>query len=508
MIALFGLALTSAFAQDDPAALGPGEGRAVTYREALQLSVVNNITVTGASASRDRAEGTLLGSQGQFDPFYSLSASRGRSRTQGFAPGFGTPFTTQNDDWSVNQALSTTLPTGTDLSVSANTSNQETQFLEIGGGLFDGQQGFNAFTTRANASLTQQLLRGVWFRYNVQNVTQARNNLDIAELDLEKQRQEALYQAAEAYWSWVYQYQLWQIGLESVAVAEEGLRVGQLQVESGQLARVEATRLEAALVQAQQSAIDAENASERAANTVLMVMGQSPEQIVLPATAPGEVPDLVDLDVEQAIQVALEQNFDLQLARKNLEQAELGVSFAKHNRLPSLEATASAGVASQRCPEGFESNTCRLGNAASTIGGLFEEDRQPFWTVSGTFSVPLGNRAARGQQQEAEAQRSQREQELAAQVRQVTADVEQQVLALRSARQQTELADANLRLAVETLAAEEALDAAGRNLRRDVLEARTELDRARANAAKARTDYRLAQAQLLKLQGQLTEAVP
>ncbi|MEN0064720.1 MAG: TolC family protein [Myxococcota bacterium] len=501
MISVLGLVFAAAFAQDT----APRESRAVTYREALQLSVINNMTVTQARTSRDQAEGTLTGSRGQFDPRYSFDVSRGRSRVQGFINGTDIAFITETDTWSVGQSLSSTLPTGTEVSASLNTDNNSIEFFGDGA---DQRGNLETYTTRGNLSITQQLLKGVWFRYNVQNVTQAQNALDIAELELEKRRQEALYQAAEAYWNWVYQWQLWEISLESVSVAEEGLRVGKLQVESGQLARVEATRLEAALVQAKQAAIEAENVAERAANAVLMVMGQSPDERVLPATPPGEVPDLVDLDAEQAIDVAMAQNLDLRLAEMNLDQADLALSFAKHGRLPSLSATATTGVGSQRCPEGLGPGDCGVGNAASTFGGLFEDDRQPFWEVSGNFTVPIGNRAARGQQIEAEARRVQREEELEAQVRQVAADVEEQVLALRSARLQTELADANLQLAIETLAAEEALDDAGRNLRKDVLEARTELDRAKADAAKARTDYRLAQAQLLRLQGQLTEAVP
>lgn len=508
MIALFAAALA---AQPPEPQLDVVDGsRAVTYAEALQVSLAHNVGVTQAVASRAQAEGGLVGSRGQFDPRYSFDVSRGYSRVQGFAANLGFPFSNTSDTWQMSHSLSSTLPSGTDLSASVSTNNNQTSFLLLGGSL-PGQQGSldtNSTTTNANVRITQQLLRGVWFRYNVQNVSQARSALDIAEVELEKQRQEALYQAAEAYWSWVYQYQLWQIGLESVRVAEEGLRVGRLQVESGQLAKVEATRLEAALVQARQAAIDAENASERAANAVLMVMGQSPDQLVLPATPPGEVPDLVDLDVDMAIEVAMAQNLDLRLAQLQLDQADLALAFAKHGRLPSLSASAAAGRASQRCPGDFAGDDCREGGALSTFAGLFEDDRQPFWTVSGNFTVPLGNRAARGQQFEAEARRSQREQELQAQTRQVAASVEEQVLALRSARLQTELADANLRLAAETLAAEEALDAAGRNLRRDVLEARTEHDRAKADAAKARTDYRLAQAQLLKLQGQLGQDVP
>jgi outer membrane protein TolC len=149
-----------------------------------------------------------------------------------------------------------------------------------------------------------------------------------------------------------------------------------------------------------------------------------------------------------------------------------------------------------------------VGNALDAVGGLFAGDNQPFVQVGGVFTVPLGNRAARGTRASAEGVVYQRGRELEDLQRTVSAQVEEQVRALQSARQRMELADTNTRLAQQTLEAEEALASAGRLIQKDVLEARTELALARAEAAKARTDYRLAQAQLLKLQGQLTEQTP
>ncbi|MBW1881513.1 MAG: TolC family protein, partial [Deltaproteobacteria bacterium] len=87
------------------------------------------------------------------------------------------------------------------------------------------------------------------------------------------------------------------------------------------------------------------------------------------------------------------------------------------------------------------------------------------------------------------------------------AQVEQQVRLLSQARRRVELVDINQRLAEETLSAEEALEQAGRSIQKDVLEARTEVHRARVEAAKARADYRLAQTELLRLQGQLDVAL-
>ncbi len=460
----------------------------LTYEDALSGAVSRNVALMSARASLDAAEGQLRASRGIFDPSYTLDSRwETRLRERGFFQ--GAAFASDSTDWTVLQSLGGQLATGTDYSV-----NVSLRRLLFSGGFQDTD--LDNFNGDVNVSVTQELLRGIRFRYNVQNVSLAGNNLGLAELDLEKQQQEVLYQAAEAYWSWAYQHELHEIARDSVAVAEEALRVGQLQVQSGQLAPVEATRLAAALVQARKNAIDAGNLAEQAANAMLLAMAESPSQAVRPVTAPGDVPSVMDLEADKAVQVALTQNLDLLINRKSLDQAMLEVANARHGLLPTLSATATAGVRSLE--EG----------ALDAVTGLAGENNQPSYSVRGVFNVPLGNRAARGELSRLSAVLAQREQELRGQERQIAAQVEEQVRALQSARQQMDLADANVQLAEETLAAEEALASAGRTLQKDVLEARTEVDRTRAEAAKARTDYRLAQALLLKLQGQLTEQMP
>jgi len=469
-------------------ALAQEDGRPITYDEALRTAVENNPTLATARMARQQAEGGVTSSQGQFDPTYTLDGSYRRSTSQGFFQGF--PFSSRSQTWNINNQLSGSLGTGTSYALNAGLDRNLSTFItefQPGQGT---EQTQDVFTSNLNVSVTQQLLEGVLYRYNIQNVTRARQQLTTAELTELKAQQDALYTAAEAYWNWVYTVELRRIAGESVSVAEEALRVGRLQVENGTLAPVEGTRLEAAMVQSQQSELEAVTTAEQAANTLLLALGESPNQPVVPATPAGDVPP-DEIDVDAAIDVALAQNVDLMVSRANLELAELDLANSKHALLPSLSATGSAGVAAQDDTSG------------SAIGGLVDADNQPFLSIAGQFSVPLGNRAARGSRESNAATVSQRKRELADLERSISAQVEQQVLMLQSARRRMELSDANLRLADQTLEAEEALASAGRNIQRDVLEARTELDRAKADAAKARTDYRLAQAQLLRLQGQL-----
>jgi outer membrane protein TolC len=476
----------------------------LTYAEVLQGAVANNGLLKASEFARAQAAGQVLFAQGAFDPFYTLDGSLRRSRNLGFFQGF--PFESTSRTWQIDQSIEGTARTGTGYNARLNIGRDLSDFT-TDFGLGSETQRQDAFTATGTFTLSQQLLRGIRFQYNVQNVTLARAELTAAELAVESQRQEALFAAAQAYWNWVYQDALRAIAHDAVAVAQEALRVGELQVERGQLAPVEGTRLQAALVQAQQDALDAENLAEQAANLVLTTIGRNPGDHIMPATPPGDVPP-TELDPVKAVEVALQQNLDLALARQQLDTAGITLANAKHGLLPTLVASGTAGVGSQRCPPGTDNEDCVVGNAFDAVGGLFAGDNQPFVQVGGVFSVPLGNRAARGSRDTAEGVVWQRGREVEDLQRTVAAQVEEQVRALQSARQRMELADTNTRLAQQTLEAEEALASAGRLIQKDVLEARTELARARAEAAKARTDYRLAQALLLKLQGQLTEQSP
>lgn len=480
-------------------------GRPLTLLEVLRGAAEESGGVLVSAAERDRAAAAVLGARSAFDPVYTGGLSVVPStRVRGYSGGFLADLETRA--WSIDQTIGGTTPTGTSYAFGFDLArNTQTTTLALGG--VSSVELYDAYSATTYLSVSQEILRGFRLAYNLQNVTRARNGLTEAELALEVERQGALLAGAQAYWTWSYAVQAEQIAAEATAVSEEALRVGRVRVERGQLAPVEATRLEAALVQARQEEIDARNTAEAAENTVLTIIGADPAEDVVPATPPGDVPAL-ELDPARAIEVARAQSLDLALARQRVASAESELRNARHGLLPSLALNAEAGVGSLRCPPGTSDETCTVGDAFGAIGGLVADDHLPYYAVGGRLTAPIGNRRARGARDDATGLVTQREAELALLERQTDAAVEEQVRALASARARMELADANLRLAEETLAAEEALSAAGRVLQKDVLEARTEVARSRVDAARARTDYRLAQAALLALQGQLSASQP
>jgi outer membrane protein TolC len=181
-----------------------------------------------------------------------------------------------------------------------------------------------------------------------------------------------------------------------------------------------------------------------------------------------------------------------------LAAAELTRSNVRHGRLPSLSATAEAGVSSTHDREQ---------SGDEVLQGLGETAR-PYWAISSNFSVPLGNRSARGEAASAASDVHIRQNELEELTRSVSSNLQAQVRMLMSSAQRVSLAEANVRLAEATLRAEEERVREGVRIHKDALEARNGVAQARAAAIKARIDYRLAQVELLHVQGQLTVELP
>lgn len=469
--------------------------RPITYEEALRAALEANALVLGAQASVDQAEGSLMASRGAFDPVFFAIGEASRASYTDFAP---SPFRANERRWDIAAGFAGDAPTGTSWAVQGDVGYfseyvDPTEFPGVS------VTDVNGYGSAISAEITQHVLEGSRLAYNLQYVTIARQGVDRARLDLDRQRQQVLADTAGAYWTWVYTTRLAEIADEAVVVAEEALRVGRLRVQAGDLAPVEQTRLEAALVQAQADQIRARNEAVTAANALLLLMGEPPAGDLLPATNAEDVP-AVDIDPAKAVEVAVAQNLDLALARADVDIARTELKAARHATLPTLSATLQGSVSSP----GYETATGEPPATASrAVSDLFNDERQPGVALIGELEVPLGNRAARGARDRATASVYAAELTLAETERQVRAAVDAQVRTLQSARRQVELADANLRLAEETLRAEEALSRAGRIIQKDVLEARDAVERARAEAVRARTDYRVAQVELMRLQGQL-----
>jgi outer membrane protein TolC len=135
------------------------------------------------------------------------------------------------------------------------------------------------------------------------------------------------------------------------------------------------------------------------------------------------------LSVDEALRQALDQRADLKAAKVQVRAAELSVSAARSERLPSLSVNADYGV---------------IGVNPAQSHGTF--------SVTGTLRVPLweGGRAG-GSREQATAALTQRQAELEDLKLEVEGQVRKAYLDLEAAASQVEVSQKNVQVAKETL---------------------------------------------------------
>lgn len=487
------MTLTFALLLSAAASAAPGS---LSYEEAIALAEENNPSIRRSEATVSSAEGGLTAARGAWEPRLTLG---GRYSVEADEQVFGgvVPITTFQNNTGWSAGLSQSLPTGTSWSLDLYDGATRIEDANFGNQAIEGS---SYFGSGATVSLTQQLLKGYRTSWNMASVLSARSTLDQAEAALLQQRQEVVSSVASAYWDLVYATQALETARDAVEVAGEERRVVQAQVEAGNMAPVEVTRVEAALARAQLAQIQAEASRAAASDALALLLGQDPGAPLTATTVPGDVPPGLDIDASRATTAALEGNPGLVALRRQVEQAELQLANARHGLLPTLAVTGSMGSKGTDLPKGDDPDY--VPSNAEALAELVRRDF-PSWSLGANFSVPLGMKAERGAVQSRAAALTQAQIELEEAERSIALQVATHVRTLDSARRQIQLAELNLQLARETLAAEQARRDAGRAIEKDVLEAQRLVHEAEVERVRTRTEFRKAMVELEALQGKL-----
>ncbi len=468
----------------------------LSYPAVLSAVAAANPTAAAAARRAEAAQGAYLSSRGVFDPNYLASAYWRTERQYQFLP---YEFRSVQRSWDLLNGIVGVTGTGTSYSLTGGLSYFYTDTVAtqntVGQGLpgsvvTDLNTTTDAYTTRMDLTITQQLLRGSRLAYTLQSVREARADADVAELVAQAESQRALRDTAAAYWLWTLEEGVAGIEADARAIAEEDVRIAGIQVQGGTLASAELARRRAQLALTQTTALAARLRAEAAEDLVQAAMGEDPGIDRVPATQPGEAM-AITLDAAKVLEAALAENPDIQAAKSLADARQLTVAGAKAGRMVGLSTTLQAGVAAQDVLP------------SSSAEGIFQEDNLPYFRIGADLLVPLGNRAARGEVDRATGDAAAATSDADALRLDVQRQVATELRNLDAAQARVRAADDRVAALTEALTAEEASLARGGSHPEIVLVQRRDLTLARVEALRARTDWRTAEAALLALQGQL-----
>ena len=470
---------------------GAWGGEALTLEECVARALENNLDLNIQRLSRKEAGLDRDIARGGYDPELSLSAQRRHEETKGESAGTASgaldTVEGESDEDSFAASLGGLLPgAGTRYEVTARQGETE------------GTRGGNPFDTSTagvGASVTQPLLKGFKTDETRYRVATAELGDEAAALELERKAQELAGKVERAWYALAQARAETEAQREGLRLAEQLLEDNRRKVKIGAMssldekqAESQAASMRAALAAARQSVREAENALKHLMSPDWRSVREERLETDGDWRAVRE-----EVDAGRAMERALERRPDVRKARVEVESQELAAAFYRNQRLPSLNVVGGAGLAAS----GEDSR----GDAWQTVGDADE----PYWTLGVTFSMPLGNRAAKGRHRQARAAAERKALEARRTEEEALLEVDNALAALETGWERVAATRDAREYAEQALEAEQAKLERGRSTSFVVLEMQKNLTAARKDEIAAATDYRRCLSELALAEGTIFE---
>ncbi len=471
----------------------------LTLQGAIETSLKNNLQVQIATETRDFTRAGVLLEQGAFDwnltSGFSLSKTQDANRSQTTPGG---PFVSSESTSffrSLSVGSSKAFGWGGNLSLNYNPTYSFRKGTVNGGP----EQPFttNPYDGTFSATYTQSLLKNFGRDTTESRLIVARKSAQAADLGFQKAIIDLVASTESLYWDVVFAQRNLENKQQALSLAQKQLKENQIRVQVGTLAPIEVTSSEASVAQREQDIIAAEAQLLNAKDALIRALYPSSERPagLEMADAPSVKP--MDMNETAAEKLALANRIELKSARLDLESKQILENAASNRTLPQLDAfaTYNGNAASQIPSEGL-----------GAVNKDLTKGAYPGYTVGLQFALPIQNRAARGNQAQARANRRQSELSLRDLELGITLEVRQSFRNVDASAKGVAAAEKTRYFREKDLEAEQKKFENGMSTNFLVLSKQNDLDTAKSNELQSQITYAKAITALEKALGHLLEA--
>jgi outer membrane protein len=480
------------------------EGRPLvpmTLEEAIQRALEGNLDIQTARLSPRIQEYNLATAESAFDPTLSSTLGYNNSSSQSTSQLDGAQRTeTQRSTY--NASLTQPLRWyGGRLSADFNNGRTETNNV------------FSTLNPNYSSTLsfnfTQPLLAGL--KTDNQRTALRTQTIqgDIADIQLDTRIENIRSQVRVAYWGLRAAIDQIEIQRQSLAQAQELLAQNRIRVALGTMSELQVVQAEAQVASAEQSLLNAQvqwRSQELVFKSLLVSGPDDPlfQQTVNPVELPavGEQ----DIDIQAAVEFALEERTDLRQQRQQRQISELELSVTRNNVLPDLNLTASyslrgvGGDLYQRSElGGADAILVDQGGWTDAMRSIWDRDT-PTWNLSLNFSYPIGNQSAKASLERARLQMQQTDLALRAQELAVVTEVTDAGLAVNDTYLQLQAAQRSREVAERSAEIELTRFRVGAATNYEVMLAQNTLTSARLSELRALINHANAVAEFERVQ--------
>jgi outer membrane protein len=285
-----------------------------------------------------------------------------------------------------------------------------------------------------NFNFTQPLLRDFTIDTTRQQLLLGQKQQEIVDLQLQQQLTSTARNVRSAYYDLVGAIGQLDVARKSLELANTSLKNNERRVEVGTIPQMDIIEAQAEVARNEEAVIISEAQIKSLEDTLrTLILNPSQPDYWTARLVPSDLPVLAPqaIDVEAAIQNALDKRTDLAQARRQMDQTDIQVKFAKNQRLPAVNAVVNyglAGVGGTRTL--YETAEGGLPVARGFAERSFSDAlRDVFgnefktWSVQLQVSYPIGTSAAEAGLAQARVQRQQQVTSLQAMELQVAAGV-------------------------------------------------------------------------------------
>ncbi len=351
------------------------------------------------------------------------------------------------------------------------------------------------FTSDFTATYTQPLLRGAWTDYTLRDV-HIREAVRAAALHRHARViQDTLIDVVEAYWNLVFARGNYRVSFLALEQAQRQLERTNRRIEVGELAPLDRVADEAEVARRREELVTAENDIRDREDDLRRLLfddrdGEVWRRRLEPVTPIGDVVAPGELDWRDPARTAGRLRPDLRARRADVAVAEIQLMAAERDVLPRLDLVGSYTTDSV-APEFSQAWD-------DTVGFAFAD-----WSIRLELSVPLGNNAARAGRDRARLELERARRVLYGAELDVQNEVRDAVRRVGTLAESVQRGRESARLATTNLDRESARREAGTSTTFEVQQRNQELQEARTRLLRNALDYRIAEANLLYVQGTL-----
>ncbi|MDA0738250.1 MAG: TolC family protein [Nitrospirae bacterium] len=328
----------------------------------------------------------------------------------------------------------------------------------------------------ARVSLTQN----IFSLSLIQKWRAARTNIEVSNLNSETTKMDTMATVGLAYLESLRARAAVKARMADVKLNNELLRLAVERKYAGMATSLDITRAEVQLENEKQRLLVSRNEFDRAKLTLIRAMGLSFD-LNLVLTDELKLREMPVQTVEEALQVATENRVELKAQKKRERLAELSLSSATMERVPSLTGSGDVGMIGNQIPDALTTDNVQLLLSIPIFDGGQREGR-----------ISEGRSLVR--------QETLRSKDIRYQV---ALEVRDALLTIESTQQQVAVAQNGLRLSLKELDLARQRFAVGIATNIEVTNAQTSVAQARDNLIEGLFNFNASRVSLARAQGQL-----